>query len=195
MLVQQHLRLIEYTAPARLLLTFRQAGLNVAPRDFRSWRGDEPRCVRDTRVPAFRPGGEKRNVALREMGVECIHQLPGFIGRYREARCIGQHHAVCVNAEVHRIGAQPAVLARLAALSAKRERGKRKLPAAVHAETGRQPAFGRAGLDQSALAAGHKRFQRRQLEFAKGRRVCKRGPEQMGDEQVAIHRMRELRGV
>jgi len=132
----------------------------------------------EARAPALRMQRVKRE-RIAEMPVERLAKRLGFLARDRECRARHQHHTVAQKAQVHRIGARPALVARIAPVGEHGERpgGERLLAELEGAE---QPALGARGLGGRFAAA-----REQQLERGQARR-CAFG-EQTRNEQLAVH--------
>ena len=130
------------------------------------------------------------------MRVEAVGEALGFLLRYRKYAAAGEHEAPAFQLEVHRIGAQPVVSARFAAVGEQAIGRGRPVSLLVHFEALAQPGFGRCcrklfRVDRLRIGMppplGQQPFQRRKLESAIDIGEIALGPEQIGKQQMAMH--------
>ena len=179
MRVQQHLRLVEQARPALAGLAADALGeIGVAPRRLERRDGVESERPLELRAPTCRLERRKRQ-PIGEVPVERLDQGLGFLAGKGERG--GRHHdeAIAHQAQVHRIGAPPAVRARLPAVRGQGKRSGRKR-LFLERESMLQPRLERLRLAARAAAAREQELQRRRARAA-------RLGEQARHDQFAVH--------
>ncbi len=178
--MQEHL---DFVQPARQ----RQAGdfaIDAAPGD-----GGNRLCrVVDRNCQLQIPTTGVGDVELADVGKFGIERLGNgvrFVIGQLEGAGIGEDDAFLVEAQVHRVGAQPVAVARFVAAFAEQAQGA--AGRGFQAEAASQCSF--VGLARKALkgGAGEQPLKAGRAELAEGELVGRLGPDQFGDKQGEMH--------
>jgi len=145
-------------------------------------------------VPA--PGaGNVKPADVGEFGVERFDDAVRLVLHQIEGTSIGEDDTFLVEAQVHRVGAQPVAAARILAAFAEQAQGAER--GIAHAETVGQYLLERTA--RAALMAGTRQqpFQTRRGKISKSELVGRFRPDQFGDKQGQMHgkrRRKDFRG-
>jgi hypothetical protein len=190
MLVQDHLRLVEHLAQPACLGGGGQLPADAAAGDGRQRQDIEAAefsAGRQLQVPAIDGGGVK-GPAIRELAIEFVDDGLRLRGVNPETAAVGENQSLLVQAQMHRVGAQPAGLGRRwgGVFAEDAESGVGRMLA--QAEAVAEGRFERLRRTVAAPAARDQRVQARAGEGVEAFAVVGFGPDEFGNNQGELHR-------